>query len=116
MLNDDFFSKLEREIIPNALEEISIPGTNGFWCDSVTTIASDLYYTKKFINDNKYVSLLAYIGKDGQTKYEVILYFGPKALSRYARDLPIVECIPDTNASEWFTIDVQKQKIEIQLL
>lgn len=116
MLTDNFFNKLEREVIPNALEKIATPDTKGFWCDGLTTVVSDIYYTKKSVNDNRYVPLLAYIGKDGQTKYEVILHFGPKALSRYTRDLSITDCIPDTNASEWFTIDVQQKKIELQLL
>ena len=116
MLDNDFFNTLEWETIPNALEEIGNPDTKGFWCDGVMTTASDIYYTKKFVNDNRYVPLLAYVGKDGTGKFEVILYFGPQALSRYARDLSITECIPDTAASEWFAIDVQQQKIEIQLL
>jgi hypothetical protein len=44
------------------------------------------------------------------------LHFGPEALSRYARNLSIDECIPESPASEWFYIDVQQQKIEIRLL
>ena len=116
MLDAILFNKLEWEIIPDALEKISNPATRGFWCDGVMTTASDICYTKKFVNDNRYVPLLAYIGKGGDYQYELILHFGPKALSRYARDLSIIECIPDTDASEWFSIDVQQQKIEIKLL
>lgn len=116
MLDDDFFRKLEWEIIPDALEELANPDTKGFWCDGVTFVESNSYYTKKSVNDNRYVPLLAYVGKDGQSQYELILHFGPEALSRYDRDLSIMECIPDGNASEWFSIDVQQEKIEIQLL
>ena len=116
MLDDNFFNKLEQEIIPNALEQLANPDAKGFWCDGVTTGVSDYFYSKQFVNDNRYVPLVAYIGKDGQSEYQLILYFGPKALSRSARELSIEECIPDTDASEWFTIDVQQQKIEIQML
>lgn len=37
MLTDNFFNKLEREVIPNALEKIATPDTKGFWCDGLTT-------------------------------------------------------------------------------
>ena len=115
MFDDNFFINLEYKIIPRALEEIANPKTKWFWCDGVMPVEPEIYFTKKFVNDNRYVPLLAYFGEDGQTKYELILYLGPKALSRFARDLSIEECIPDTHASEWFSIDVQHQKIEIQL-
>ncbi|MBO9204553.1 MULTISPECIES: hypothetical protein [Niastella] len=118
MLDNDFLIKLEWETIPNALQEIANPETQYFWCDGVMADveAPDASYTKKFINDKRYLPLQAYVGNDGGTKYKLILHFGPKALSRFARDLSIAECIPDTHASEWFTIDVQNQTIEIQLL
>jgi len=115
MFDDDFFNTMERKVIPDALKEINNPETNWFWCDGVVPV-DDIYFSKKFVNDNRYILLKAYFGNEGQTEYEFILYFGPKALSRYARDLTILECIPDTDASEWFFIDVQNKKIEIQLL
>ncbi len=115
MFDENFFITLEWEVIPNALAEIDHAITKWFWCDGVTTI-SDSYYTKKSVHDNRYVPLKAYFGEDGQTEYELILYFGPKALSRYARDLSILECIPATNAAEWFAVDIEQLKIEIQLL
>jgi hypothetical protein len=57
----------------------------------------------------------AYVGKDGQTVYSLTLKFGSKALSRYARNLDIVECIPQTDFENWFKIDITKKEIEIQL-
>lgn len=117
MPNDDFLGKLEYEIIPDALEQIGNPETIGFWCDGVM-ISADTNYTQKSVNDKRHITLKAFIskGKQAAGEYELILYFGPKALSRYARELSIIECIPGTDASKWFYIDVQKQTIEIQLL
>src|ERR1041385_4710939 len=99
MLNDDFLNEMEWKIIPNALEEISQPDTKGFWCDGVI-ISAGTNHTKKFVNDNRHITLKAFInnGIQGVGEYDLILYFGPKALSRYARDLSVFECIPDTAA------------------
>ena len=57
----------------------------------------------------------AFIGKDGQTVYSLTLKFGNKALSRYARNLNMVECIPQTDFDNWLKIDILKKEIEIQL-
>ena len=72
MLDDNFFNKLEWEIIPNALEEIANPDNWGFWCDGVI-IPNGSDCSKKFINDNRHVYLKAWVGKDGQTEYDLIL-------------------------------------------
>ncbi len=70
---------------------------------------------KKKVNDTKEITLKAFIGKDGQSAYELILKFGNKALSRIARDLSIQECVPNPNHANWFTIDTEKNKLVIQL-
>jgi hypothetical protein len=116
MLDDDFLVKMEWEIIPNALEEIGNPDTSGCWCDGVM-ITVDTNDTKKFVNDKRHITLKAFMCREqGVEEYDLILLFGPKALSRYARELSILECIPNAPASEWFYFDVQKQTMEIQLL
>ena len=70
---------------------------------------------KKSINDKRQAELKAYIGKDGQTVYNLTLKFGRKALSRYARNLDIAQCIPETPPENWFYIDVDKKEVVIQL-
>lgn len=114
MLDQDFCDILEYRI-SDALENISDEDVKGFWCDGVLLSELDNYYSQKFINDNRQVKMKAHVGKDGQTVYSLTLKFGNKSLSRYARSLDIVECIPQTDFENWFKIDTSKKEIEIQL-
>ena len=114
MLDQSFCEMIEYKIC-EALENISDQKVNGFWCDGVLLSEPDNYYSQKFINDNRQTKLKAYVGKDGQSVYSLTLKFGEKALSRYARNLDIAECIPQTDFNKWFNIDTSKLKIEIQL-
>lgn len=114
MLDQDFCETLEYKIC-EALENISDEKVKGFWCDGVLLSEPDSYYSQKFINDNRQTKLKAYVGKDGQGVYSLKLQFGKKALSRYARNLDIAECIPQTDFDNWFNIDTSKQELEIQL-
>jgi hypothetical protein len=114
MLDQNFCERLEYRIC-NALENINAGEIKGFWCDGVLLSEPDQYYTEKFINDNRQVKMQAFIGKDGQTVYSLTLKFGTKALSRFARHLDILECIPQTNFETWFKIDTSKKEIEVQL-
>ena len=112
MLDKDFCSFLEYRIC-SVFE--STEHTKSFWCDGVLLSEPEKYYSQKFVNDNRQVKLKAFAGEDGQTAYELILKFGQAALRKYAINADLQECIPDTVAEEWFFIDVEKRKIEIQL-
>jgi hypothetical protein len=114
MLDQDFCETLEYKI-SEALENISDEKVKGFWCDGVLLSEPDKYYSQKFINDNRQVKMKAYVGKDGQGNYGLTLKFGSNALSRYARNLDVAECIPKSDFEKWFSIDTSKQEIEIQL-
>jgi hypothetical protein len=114
MLDQGFCETLEYKIC-DAFENISDAGVKGFWCDGVLLSEPDNYYSQKFINDNRQVKMKAYVGSDGQTVYSLTLKFGIKALSRFARNLDIVDCIPQTDFENWFSVDTSKQEIEIQL-
>jgi hypothetical protein len=114
MLNQDFCDFLEYEIC-KAFEYSNNDAIKGFWCDGVTFSRPDIYYSQNFVNDNKEIKLKAFIGNDGQTEYELTLKFGEKALSRYAKNLDIQECVPKPDKLNWFKIDKEENKIEIQL-
>ena len=56
-------------------------------------------------------------GQDGQEDYKLILYFGTKALSRNARELDLIECIPDFGVNpEAISIDIENKTVAIHLL
>lgn len=114
MINQDFCEFLEYEIC-KAIELSNNDQIKGFWCDGILLNQPDSSYSQKFVNDNRQVILKAFLGKDGQTEYELTLKFGNKALSRFERNLDIKECVPSPDKQNWFDIDTKQNKIEIQL-
>jgi len=113
-INQDFYEFLEYEIC-KAFECSDNKETKGFWCDGIALSQHNNSYSRTFLNDNRQVSLRAFIGKDGQTEYELILKFGNKSLSRFLRNLDIKEYLPNPDRQNWFSIDTKRKKIEIQL-
>jgi hypothetical protein len=85
------------EFIESKLEEAFANSNNkkikDFLCDGILLPTFEKDYSKKFVNDNRTVVLTAFTGLSGQEKYELTLKFGDKAVSRYARDLNISECL-----------------------
>ena len=67
------------------------------------------------MNDKRQVLMTTFVGKDGQDKYELILQFGRKSLSKYKRDLDIKECVPNIKDQELFHIDILNKQIIIEL-
>jgi hypothetical protein len=114
MLDKIFCEALEYSLC-DGLENVDDKDLKGFWCDGILLSEDDKYYSQKFVNDNKQVKMQIFVGKDGQTVYSLTLKFGNKALSRYARNLDIVECIPQADFQSWFKIDTSKKEIEVQL-
>ena len=114
MIDRDFCDFLEYKIC-KAFEHSDNDKIRGFWCDGVSTNQSDSYYSQKSVNAHRQVTLKAFVGKEGQTEYELTLKFGNKALSRYTRNMDIKECVPNPDKKNWFNIDTKRNKIEIQL-
>lgn len=114
MIDQSFCEFLEYWIC-KVFQYLNDEATRGCWCDGVVLAQSESYYSQKFVNDNRAVQLKAFIGKDGQSEYELILKFGNKALSRYARNLDIKVCLPELHIENWFDIDIDRKKIQIQL-
>lgn len=114
MINQDFCEFLEYQIC-KAIELSDIDQIKGFWCDGILLNQPETSYSKKIVSKNKQVSLKAFIGKDGQTEYELILKFGSTALNRFERNFDIKNCIPNPEKQNWFDIDTKQKTIEIQL-
>lgn len=114
MLDTDFCDFLERWI-DRALGNLPRKPEKDLCCDGVLRPTFEHEYSKKFVNDNRKVVMTAFIGFDGQGKYALTLYFGNKALSRYARDLDVSGCLPDPFSADCFGIDVDNRQAWIQL-
>lgn len=117
MLDQEFCEQLEWKI-GSAMEARwqTNERLKGFWCDGVLLPDSESEYSKKQVNDRRFVMMKALTGKTGQEEYELTLLFGQKALSRYARDLRLEECVPNVEDGDWLEVDPVKKKIMVQLV
>lgn len=114
MFDQDFCDFLEYEIC-KAFNHSAGEQIKGFWCDGILLNHPDSSYTQEAINKNRQIQLKAFICKDGQSEYELTLKLGNKALSKFARNLDIKECIPNPEKQNWFEIDTKLNKMVIQL-
>jgi hypothetical protein len=114
MFDQDFCAFLEYEIC-KAFQHSDNEEVKGFWCDGVLPLATSNSYSHKSISDSRQIPLKAFIGKDGQAEYELVLKLGNKAVGRHAGNLDIKECIPSPSRPNWFSIDTKRGKMEIQL-
>ena len=87
-----------------------------YWCDGVLLPAFEYEYSKKHVNDNGKIILTAFIGIDGQDKYEIQLRIGEKALSKFAKGLDISDCIQDLETKDVFSFDSLQKQLLIELL
>lgn len=115
MLDQNFCLALEYHLT-RALSEAGSGDFKHFWCDGILLPPNEDEYSLKSVNDTKMISLKAFLGQDGQDKYNLYLKLGNKSLSRYSRTLSIEECFPPANKNDWYTIDVAKKEIIIYLL
>ena len=114
MIDPEFCAYLEYEIT-KAFRHSANHQIKDFWCDGVIKDQADNAYSQKTVNDTRKIVLKAFIGKDGQTEFELVLKLGNKALSRYARNLDIRECLPGPDNPEFMMVDVGRKRIEIRL-
>jgi|GEM_PF-5721278 len=59
-----------------ALGELPCPAYRGFWCDGVLMNQTESHYSKKYINDKRKARFRTWIGKNGQSPYDLYLTFG----------------------------------------
>ena len=86
MLDQDFCNFLEYHL-SRAFSYSPDDSIRSLWCDGILLPSNENEYSKKTINDKRQVELKAFIGKDGQGEYSMLMKFGRKSLSKYARDL-----------------------------
>jgi hypothetical protein len=115
MFDQDFCTYLEYEL-SKAFSNSSDQTIKYFWCDGVLLPNSEKDVSKKYVNEKREIVTTAFIGSDGQDRYTLIIKFGNKSLSKYARGLDIKECVPDVTADNWYTIDITKKTLIIHLL
>ena len=77
-----------------------------FWCDGI------LYkkLSKKSVNDKRKLETTAWIGKNGQIKYKMIIYMGERSLRRFAKGTSMNDCVPNSDTTEWIDIDLNNNR------
>lgn len=119
MLDRDFCTHLEYEL-SKALRNSQNEELYRFWCDGILIDEPSPFHTyddisKKKINDARKALGTVFMGENGQGKYELILHFGKLSLRRYAKGTRLEDCVPSSESDDWFIIDIENKKIEIQL-
>jgi hypothetical protein len=115
MINKAFCELLEYKITA-ALQKSPDDSLKGYWCDGILLPTFENEYSQKYVNDNRRITLSAFIGIDGQDKYEVVLLLGKNALSKYSRGLNISDCMPEFETTGEFTFDSIRKQLIIELL
>ena len=118
--NQDFCKTLEfhisktMEIYSKENKETPI---SGFWCDGIVCPEiGNPQLTKKYINNLHTLNTEAYFGKDGQTRYQLIVHFGKYSNRRVQRETKLDDCLPSIENSDWIVIDTENKIFEITLL
>ncbi|MCC7246159.1 MAG: hypothetical protein IT269_10810 [Saprospiraceae bacterium] len=114
MINQEFLEKLEYSI-SKALSNSSDKALKSIWCDGILMPDLEGNLVQKTIHDTRAVEVTALMGRDGQDSYKMILRFGDKSVSRNARNLDLLTCIPNTDSDDWIIIDEHRKEVEIIL-
>lgn len=113
MLDQEFCEDLEYRLTI-AFRNSNDKSLMGFWCDGIMLPhAND--ETHKNINNKREVATTAFIGKDGQDRYTLILKFGNESLSRNSRNLSVSDCIPNADDKNWYSIDTIEKTLTVYL-
>jgi len=67
------------------------------------------------VNDNRYAILRMYAITGGSGVYNLILLFGNKAASCYARGLDLLPCVPDLLNESNMSVGLEKREIVMRL-
>jgi len=111
--NKDFCAVLEYRLDFSQLENENI---KSFWCDGIDHLPIDIKSLSiGNLKMKAFIKTKAWIGRDGQDKYEMTIHFGPAALSNYIERKDLHECIPEAATDEWINIDPERKQIEITL-
>ncbi len=84
--------------------------------DGILFDPSDRCFARKFVSDHKYVAINLYAITGPVAMYQVVLLFGNEALSRYARGLDLLGCIPANLDESNMQVSFKKAEILVALL
>tara|TARA_A100000171_G_scaffold51683_1_gene66751 strand:+ start:922 stop:1269 length:348 start_codon:yes stop_codon:yes gene_type:complete len=107
--NQSFCSKLEYALT-DAFKESNESELKGFWCDG---IQHDEFNTQKLLRD-KVIKTTAWIGKDEQMRYDMLIHLGTKSLEKITRNKELDSCIP-SSIEQRLEISLDDRVVEVHL-
>ncbi len=107
--DQSFCDKLEYALT-KAFGKINDPDLKGFWCDGV--LPDQISIQKLLIE--KVIETTAWIGQDGQTKFDMTIFLGVLALERITRNEGLEDCIP-LNLEDVLNISADEKWVEMHL-
>lgn len=114
MINPHFLNALEYQI-NNDIDKLNNSELEGFFCEGLMSADEQNSYNKKEIEKTKLVMLEAYLGSEKITRYDVVLRFGPQALTCLQQDLDLTSSIPEQLDHSSLRITPEEALMEIQL-
>jgi hypothetical protein len=84
-----------------------------FWCDGINN--EQITKSEEFINKWRQIETTAWIGKDGQDKYDMTIKLGNDSFNKYSIGLDLTDCVPSEDSMNWIEINTDKKTIELQL-
>lgn len=114
MLDDEFLEFLEYNICKAYLE--TGRKDTKLWCKSVELFDLQDNYSQEFVVNSKQMHLKACVGKYGRSHFDLHLKLGIMALTLFSKQLDMKRTVPNPRNYETFSIDFEKNVINIQLL
>jgi hypothetical protein len=115
VFNEEFCTFLEYHLC-QTFKNFELQDIKDYWCDGISwdpTQPNQL--TIKNVCETRRIVTEAWIGSDGQDKYEMTVNFGEMALKKYRNGNQMIDCIPSSQTTNWIDIDPNDKKIEIKL-
>ena len=86
-----------------------------FWCDGVDEPVVNEQFTSRNITSIKEVYTQAWIGPDGQDRYQMTIKLGRCSRRKALKGFSLNDCLPDVNTFDWVEIDTENCLIVLQL-
>lgn len=97
-------------------EHLKRDDLKGYWCDGINHLPYDIKsLAKSRVEKDRQIKTKAWIGKDGQGEYDMILNLGNEFVKAYSSDQNLIDSIPDKKEKDWVAIDTDRKTIEIKL-
>jgi len=111
--NQDFCNELEYHL-SRTLSNTANNKFEVFWCDGVQ-MPDENQLLMDHVITAKQIITKAWVGKNGQGIYDMIIKFGEAAIKACFAGNSLSTCLPDDHSAEWITIDPSNNVIELQL-